>query len=223
MAAESCLTFCDSEARSGHHLHSHFCHATGVILNRMYFLTGIPSLQGSGDGSGIDDGIIEQRSAGVSLDRFHVIGGAEINGFPGLPHQVNEVGLDRGRLFDRLRDSLHQQVRNDAGEQRTWSERNEVGVRESVQSFRDRFGIPPAESEFDRLPFCLLMRLSPAMTFPSTRSASRTTLVAVQGRCGRNSRGLPRTVDGLGEIAGQVSQGGQEKIPKAVALQAAAR
>src|ERR1035441_5654574 len=80
-------------------------------------------------------------------DGADVVGGAEIAGLAGLPHEVHEVGLDGGGLLDGRWNSCDQKVGDHAGEQGPGSESNEIRIGDGIQGFGNRTG--PAGIEMD--------------------------------------------------------------------------
>ena len=72
---------------------------------------------------------------------------AEVGGLAGLPHQIDEVSLESGRVRDGLRNAVHQQVRDHAGEERSRAQGDQIGIGDGVQRFGERLG--PARPQCD--------------------------------------------------------------------------
>ena len=81
----------------------------------------------------VDNRAIDDLAAGMLVDGADMVGGGEVHGFSGLPHQVYKIRLEGGRTPDGRGDSLHQQVWDHAGEQRTGAQRDQVGLSDSGQ------------------------------------------------------------------------------------------
>ena len=76
----------------------------------------------------IQNGVIQQFRPAMALDRLDMVRGFESGGFPGLPHQIDEVSFDGRRAPDGVRNATHQKIGNDTGEQRAGAERDQIGV-----------------------------------------------------------------------------------------------
>ena len=71
----------------------------------------------------------------------------------GLRHQVADVDLGGGRFDNRLRNAAHQQVGDEAGEQRSRTDRDHVGVGDGLKCLRHR---PDVRAEQETVPGCAL-------------------------------------------------------------------
>ena len=107
----------------------------------------------------------------------------KLGSFAGLPHQVDEIRFQRGRRADGRRHALHQQVWNHAGEKRTRSERDQVGLGDCAQgaSASGRTLRRQQPHAYGWAGGCWLMLVSPLTRVPSARVASSATLAAVAG------------------------------------------
>ena len=143
--------------------------------------------------------------------------------FIGLRHKIANEYLDGRRLNDCLGDPAHQQVRNQACEQRPGTDRDQVGVSNRVQRLGSgpTFGGTRANSRI--LPLLAVIRVSPRTSVPS--SSTRFQFHARHG-CGidvaARQQNLRRESHRLGKISSDRGQGRQKKISEAMAFQAGA-
>ena len=71
-----------------------------------------------------------------------MIGCTEIGGLPWLRHEIHKAGFQRFRVADGTGNAFNQQIRNQAGKKRSWTQRDQVRFRNSLERFRQRLGIP---------------------------------------------------------------------------------
>ena len=165
---------------------------------------------------------IEDPRSGVFVDGLDVIGRSEAQAFVGLRHQVADVDLHRRRSGDRLRDSVHQNVGNQAGEERSGADGDEVGAGDGLQRLRQRLNIGAGSSADCTMRSLLaVMLVSPRTREPSSISASSSHVGSGRGinvsACGENFRREPH---GLGEVAGHCRQSAQGRGCRSCVLRA---
>ncbi len=112
-----------------------------IVFNGFYVRTGVFSLQWRRDGRGVQYDAIDQLAPGVGVYGFHVMRSREIDGFARLPHQVDKVNLQGRRTLNCFGNTVHEQVGDDAGIQRTWAQSNQIRVADGLQGFRKRFAV----------------------------------------------------------------------------------
>ena len=106
----------------------------------------------------------------------------KFGGLAGLPHQVDEVGLDRRRPADGRGNPLHQQVGDHAGEQRPGPQRDHVGLGDGAERGGQRARLARDQADgAGSVARLRLMRVSPTTCAPSASVASSATFAAVEG------------------------------------------
>jgi hypothetical protein len=99
------------------------------------------ALSSIGNGRAVDQRVVEDLLAGVAVESADVIGGGEAEALVGLRHQVADVDLGGGRVDDGFGDAVHQQVWDEAGEQRAGADADDVGAGDGVERLRQRIDI----------------------------------------------------------------------------------
>jgi hypothetical protein len=77
----------------------------------------------------------------VAIECANVIGCGKTKALIGLRHQIADVNLGGGRGDDSLGDAMHQQVRNEAGKERTRTDADDIRAGDGVESLRQRLDI----------------------------------------------------------------------------------
>ena len=78
---------------AAHDFDSHLQDAINVIIHRRRLLTGVSLPERGTDRVRVNDGVIEELASGVLLDGADEVGGLEIHGLAGLPHEIDEISL----------------------------------------------------------------------------------------------------------------------------------
>src|SRR5580704_2033504 len=112
----------------GHNLQAHRRQPVHVIHYRLRLFGRVfPSLADR-DTPCVHHRHVEQIAAGVAIDGCHVVRSPEPGGLARLPHQVHEISLQRPAAANCGRNTLHQYVRNHAGEERSRTEGDQIGA-----------------------------------------------------------------------------------------------
>src|ERR1700691_6335026 len=84
----------------------------------------------------VDQSIVEELTAGMVIQSPDVIGRGEGEALIGLGHQVADIKLGRGRVDNGIGNAMHEQVRNEAGEQGTRTDADDIGTGNGVERLR---------------------------------------------------------------------------------------
>lgn len=184
------------------------------------------------DRRGVDKGVVEDRVPTVALavcggsavlqDLFDVLGGGEPEGLVGLGHEIADVdarGLGGG---DGLGDAADEEVGDERGVERTGAEGDEVGVGDGGERFGQGLGACGVEHEL----------VNAEVAFGDVGLAAHNGAVFHEGGEGDVGRGgridaapggedLGGGLNGLGEVAGDVGERGEEEIAEGVAFEVA--
>ena len=208
----------------GHDPEAHGPQTLGVNLHRARRFSSVLALQSLADPAFVHDDDVDQPLRGVPQNRFDVIRGAEVHGLARLPHQVDDIGLERAGTPDGLGDAVHQQVGYHAGEQGTGPHRDHVGLRDGLQGLLERRR--PARPQFH------LLDSRPALADAGFAAHDRSVREPGFERHVCRRRGINASGDGqdfrgnpyrLRKIAGHVGQRRQKKVAETVTLQPAPR
>ena len=116
---------------------------------------GVLFQQGGGDGSGVDEGVVEETGVfsggmhscavraiwtAVLEDFFDVLGGGEAERLVGLGHEVADVDAGGAGCGDGLGDSADEEVGDQRGVERAGAEGDEVGVGDGFEGGGEGFG-----------------------------------------------------------------------------------
>ena len=175
------------------------------------------------DGLAIGDDPVDDAAGGVLTNGFEVVGERVAGGFAGLGHEVGDVDARGFRIGDGVGDFGNQEVGKDAGVKRAGAEEDEVGFADGFDRFGERARGAVREGE-------LLdafaaggdagFAVDAAAVFESGDERD------VGDRGGENlaadGEDFAADADGFGEIAGDVSESGEEEVAEIVADEAAA-
>jgi len=173
-----------------------------------------------GNRRAVDERVIEKLLLGVAVEGADVIGGSEIQAFVGLGHQVADVDLDRLGRDDCLRNAPHQQVGNQAGEQRARTDGDEIRVGDGFERLRHGLDVRRNEEQFADASlagsdFCFAAHAG-AIFHESFK-------FDVGSRGGMNvsagEQNLGRQAHGFGEIGRDGSKRGEKQVSEAVAFE----
>jgi hypothetical protein len=170
----------------------------------------------------IGDDPINDAARDVFLDGAKMIGERVAGGFARLGHQVGDVDAGRFGLGDSVGNFRDEQIREDAGVERAGAEKNEVGL---LDGFDDHGNGPhAARRETQFFDGCAAggdarFAVNDAAIFEFGDE------VHVRKRGWENApadgQDFAADANGFGEIAGHVSERGEEEIAEVVADQAA--
>src|ERR1017187_5390489 len=208
---------------AGHDLQPHLHEGVDIVLHGEGGLPGVALLEGAGDEADVDHGVVEELAAGVAVEHAHVIAGAEFIGFAGLPHEVDEVALEGGRGTDGGGDAVHQQIGDDAGEQRTGAEGDQVGLGDGGEG--GGHGADFARPQANGLD-AMLAAADAGFADDDGAVGEGGFQRDVGGGAGVDAAGdfedFRGGRDGVGEIAQDLGEGHEEEVAEAVALEPAA-
>ena len=135
-----------------------------------------------GRGGAIDEREIEDAFySGVAVQGANVVGGGQSEAFVGLGHQVADIDLDRGGVHHGLGNSGDQQVGNEAGEERTGADGDQVGAGHRFQSLGQRLDVGRIEKQLLDAAAAGGDLVSPRTLVPSSIRASSSTCEVVAG------------------------------------------
>ena len=159
----------------------------------------------------------------MAVEGAHVIAGAEFIGLAGLPHEVDEVALEGGRGTYGGGDAVHQQVGDDAGEQRAGAERDHVGFGDGGERGRQRADLARAQADrLDAMPAAADVGFADQDGAVGERGFER----HVGGGAGVDAAGdfenFRGGLHGVRKIAQNLGEGHEEEVAEAVALEPAA-
>ncbi len=172
----------------------------------------------------IGDDPIDDAAWRVALDGAEMIGQRVTGGFAGLGHEIGDVYAGGFRTRDSPRDLGNKQSREDAGIERAGSEKNEVGMLDCVDRFRERADVTGGKRNFldgNAAGGDACFTVHGAAVFESSNEMNV-----------RKGRGKYAAADGenfaadansLAKISGNVSQRGEKEIAKVMAGKAASR
>jgi len=186
---------------------------------------GVLFQEGGGDGSGVDEGVVEDARAvcgAVLEDLFDVLGCGEAERLVGLSHEIADVDAGGTGCGDGLGDTTDEEVGDQRRVERAGAEGDEVGVGDGFEGSGEGFGVGGDELEFEDA-----VRAGGDAGFAVDDGA-------VVHERGEGDVGVGGGVDaaaggedlrghlhGLGEVSGDAGEGGEEEIAEAVAFEAA--
>ena len=85
------------------------------------------------EGSGVDQGAVEDGRAGVLVDALDVLGGGEAEALVGLGHEIADEDAQAAGVGERGGDSLDEQIGDERGVERAGADGDEVGALDGVQ------------------------------------------------------------------------------------------
>ena len=177
----------------------------------------------AGDGLAIGDDPVYNATGTVLSNRFEMIGEGVAGGFAGLRHEIGDVDTRGFRIGDSVGDFGYQQVWKDARVKRARAEEDEVGFADGFDRFRK--GARSAMRKREALDAFAAggdagFAVDAAAVFESSNERD-------VRNCGGENLAPDREdfaadANGFGEIAGDVSEGGEEEVAEIVADEAAA-
>ena len=178
--------------------------------------------QGGGDGGGVDEGVVEDSLAGVVVEDFDVLAGGEAEALVGLGHEVADVDAACGGGGEGLGDALDEQVGDERGVEGAGAESDEVGGGDGVEGLWEGRGVGGVKHEL----------VDAAGAGGDAGFAVDDGIVIHAG--GESDVGVGGGVDvsaggedlgghlyGLGEVSGDVGEGGDEEVAEGVAAEVA--
>src|ERR1700693_1424642 len=98
--------------------------------------------------SAINQRVVEKLLPRVAIERTNVIGGGQAQTLIRLRHQIADVNLGGRRIHDGIGNSMHQQVWDEAGEQGTGADADNIRACDRVQRLRERIDIGRNQKKF---------------------------------------------------------------------------
>jgi hypothetical protein len=183
-------------------------------------LGGITLAELAGDGGGVDEGVIEDGSAGVLVDALNVLGGGEVKAFVGLGHEIADEHAGGPGVAEGFRNAMDEEVGDDAGVKGAGADGDKVGGSDGLEGFGRRGWIGRVEHELDDA-----LAAGGDVGFAADDGA--VFHAGCDGDVGGSYREDVATggedfrgeLDGLGEVAGHFGEGGDEEIAEVVAAE----
>ena len=153
-----------------------------------------------------------------------MLGGGEAEGLVGLGHKVADVDAGGAGGGEGFRDAADEQIGDERGVERAGAEGDEVGGGDGFESSGERFGVG-GSSMSSR------MRWRLAVMLVSPRTSGAVVHAGGQGDVGggggvdaaAGGENLRGQLHGLGEVAGDVGERGDEEVAEVVAFEVALR
>ena len=174
------------------------------------------------DGSGVDEGVVEDLGARVIEDFFDVLRGGETEALVGLGHEVADVDAGGVGPADGFGDPADEEVGDERGVERTGAEGDEFGGGDGVEGFGERGSVGGGKYELG----------DGAVRGGDVGFAVDDGVVShargdggVGGGAGVDAASggedLRADLDGLGEVSRDSGEGGEKEIAEAVAFEIA--
>jgi hypothetical protein len=182
-----------------------------------------------GDGGGVDESVVEDGAAGCTgvgvgmlQDLFDVLGGGEADGLVSLGHEVADVDAGGPGLSDGFGDAADEQVGDERGVERAGAEGDEVSVGDGFEGLRERVRGGGLEHQLDDA-LAGGGDVGLALDDGAVVHARGEADVGVGGRedAAADGEDLRGHLHGLGEVSGDVGEGGDEEVAEAVAFELA--
>ena len=174
------------------------------------------------DGGGVDEGVVEDLGAGVVEDLFDVLRGGETERLVGLGHEVADVDAGGGGAADGFGDLADEEVGDERGIERAGAEGDEVGGGDGFEGFGEGRGVGGREHE---LGDGTLGGGDAGFAVDGGAVVHAGGDGGVGGGAGVDAAAggedLGAGLDGLGEVAGDAGEGGEEEVAEAVAFEIA--
>src|SRR6266478_4296860 len=158
-------------------------------------------------------------------DGAEMIGKGVAGGFAGLGHQIGDVHAWSFGFGDGAGDFRDQQIRQNAGVERTGTEEDQVGLLDGIDGHRERTHAARGKLEF--LDWRAAAGGDAGFAVNGAAVFERGDEMDVRKRRRKNAtadgENFAADADGFSEITGNVGQRGEEKIAKIVADETAAR
>lgn len=171
----------------------------------------------------MEDGVVEDGCACVLVDALDVLGGGEAEAFIGLSHQVADEDAGAAGAGEGFGDSFDEQIGDERGVKRAGADGDEVSGFDGAEGFGHCGGVGRVEPELGDA----LMTGGDIGFTTDERAVGH-----VRDECGVGSgdgkdaaaRGedLRGELDGVCEVAGDLSERGDEEIAEAVAFKSVA-
>ncbi len=204
-------------------LDAHGLDAIDVRLDGDCALSGVAEEHGGGDGGGVDDGVVEDASAGVLVDALDVLGGGEAEALVGLGHEVADEDAGAAGIAECLGDAIDEEICDQRGVEGAWADGDEVGARDGFECFRCGLGVGGVKDEFRDAAFA-----GADAGFATDEGA--VVHAGNEGGVGGGdgvdaaSRGedFGCELNGMTKVAGDFGKGGDEEVAEVVAFHFAA-
>jgi len=171
----------------------------------------------------IRDDPVDEAAGAVFANRFEVIGEGVAGSFAGLRHEIGDVDPRSFRIADSVGDLGYQQVGKDARVERARAKEDEVGFADGFE----RFGEGARVTRRKREALDALTAGSDAGFAVDAAAVFESSDEGDVGNCRREDLTADRQnfaadANSFGEVAGDVSEGGEEEVAEIVANEAAA-
>jgi hypothetical protein len=177
-----------------------------------------------GDWLAIGDNPIDDAARRVPLNDAEMIGKRVTGGFAGLGHEVGDINARGLRMSDGPRDLGNEQIWEDAGIERARSEKNEIGLLDGVEGFRERANVARGKREFlngNAAGGDACFTVDGAAVFQ--RSDEMNVRKGRGKYAAPDGENLAADANSLAKISSNVSQRGEKEIAKVVAGKATPR
>ena len=178
------------------------------------------------DGRGIDEGVVEDGircadcGGAVLQDFFYVLRGGEAERLVGLGHEIGDVDAGGRGGGDGFGDSADEEVGDEGGVKGAGTEGDEVGVGDGVKSLGQRVGGGGVEHELvdaELRASDVGFAADDGTIFHAGGEGDVGGGGGVDAAAGGEDVG--GGLDGLGEVSGDVGEGGEEEIAEGVAFE----
>lgn len=204
-------------------LDAHGLDAVNVWLDGDCALSGVAEEHGGGDGGGVDDGVVEDASAGVFVDALDVLGGGEAEALVGLGHEVADEDAGAFGFAEGFGDAIDEEVGDERGIEGAGADGDEVGAGDGFEGLGSGLGVWGIEDELD----------DAALAGAYAGFATDEGAVVHAGDEGGVGGGdgvdaatggedFGGELDGLAEVAGDFGECGDEEVAEVVAFHFAA-
>jgi len=177
------------------------------------------------DGLAIGDNPIDDAAGDVFLDGAEMVGKGVAGGLAGLGHQIGDVDARSFRFCDGGGNFWDQQIREDAGVQGAGAEEDQVSLLDGFDGSSERTNAARGQLDFLDGRAAAGGNAGFAVNGAAVFEGGDEMDVRESGRkdAAANGENFAADADGFGEIAGDVGEGGEEKVAEIVADEAAAR
>ena len=204
-------------------LDAHGLDAVDIGLDWDCALSGVAEEHGGGDGGGVDDGVVEDASAGVFVDALDVLGGGEAEALVGLGHEIADEDAGAFGFAECFSDAIDEEVGDEGGVEGAGADGDEVGPGDGFEGLGGGLGVWGIEYELD----------DAALAGADAGFATNEGAVVHAGHegCVGGGDGIDAApggedfggeLDGLAEVAGDFSECGDEEVAEVVAFHFAA-
>ena len=176
-----------------------------------------------GDRLAIGDDPIDDATGSVALNGGEMVRKGVAGRFAGLGHEIRDVDAGRFGFGDGVGDFRDEQVRKNTGVERTRAKEDQVGLLNGLDRFRERANVAGQQREFfDWLSAGGDSRL--ALNFAAVFERGHESDVGERRRkdTTANREDFAGYANGLGEIACDMGERGEEEVAEIMADEAAA-